>query len=63
MRRGERQKAMDNISHSQKPPRLAQWLMKQMSWSEDRDAILDNLREEFTYRFSTQGKVFARLWY
>jgi len=37
--------------------------MKQMSWSEDRDAILDNLREEFTYRFSTQGKVFARLWY
>ncbi|MDH5745241.1 MAG: ABC transporter permease, partial [Candidatus Aminicenantes bacterium] len=54
---------MDKRSHNQEPPGLAQWLMKQMSWSEDRDAILDNLREEFTERLSTQGKAFARLWY
>ncbi len=63
MKREEKPEAMDNMSHSQKPPRPAEWLMKQMSWSEDRDAILDNLRDEFTYHLSTQGKTFARLWY
>ncbi len=63
MKRDERLEAMDKRSHNQGPPRFAQWLMKKMSWSEDRDAILDNLQEEFTYRFSMQGKAFARLWY
>jgi ABC-type antimicrobial peptide transport system permease subunit len=63
MRRGERQETMDNKVHDQKPPRFAEWLIKQVSRYEDRDAILDNLREEFANRLSTQGKLLARWWY
>lgn len=45
------------------PPRLAEWIIKRMSWAEDRDDILDNLREEYKTLFIKQGKVFARCWY
>jgi putative ABC transport system permease protein len=37
--------------------------MRQLSWFEDREAILDNLREEYRDRVQIQGKFFARWWY
>lgn len=37
--------------------------MKRLTWDIDREDILENLREEYDYRQSTQGKRLARWWY
>ena len=42
---------------------MAEWLIKQLSWYEDREAIQDNLREEYQDRVSLQGKLLVWLWY
>ena len=46
-----------------KPPRIAEWLMIRLSWFEDREAILENLREEYEDRLQSKGKLLARWWY
>ena len=43
-------------------PQIAEWLVKQFSWFEDREAIVNNLTEEYLYRISIQGKQSAWLW-
>jgi hypothetical protein len=43
---GKRQQSVDNRPQNQKPPRLSEWLMIQLTWSDDQEAILDNLQEE-----------------
>jgi putative ABC transport system permease protein len=54
---------MEKISNNSKPPRIAEWLIKQLSWYEDREAILDNLREEYDNNSSIKGYFFANCWY
>ncbi len=46
-----------------RPPFLAEWFVKHLSWLEDRELILENLREEYADCVSTLGKLSARLWY
>ena len=48
---------------NRKPPFLSEWFIGQMSWYEDREIILENLREEYRDRLSTPGKKLARWWY
>ena len=45
------------------PPPLTVWLMKQLAWDVDREAILDNLKEEYVSRISITGRLVARWWY
>ena len=45
------------------PPPLAEWMMKQLSWDEDRDLIMDNLREEYSNRILRQAVFITRWWY
>ncbi|MFC2158599.1 ABC transporter permease [Acidobacteriota bacterium] len=54
---------MSDRSQIQKPPRLTEWFIKFLSWSDDKDVILENLREEYEDRVSAQGRFSARLWY
>ncbi|MBN1273428.1 MAG: ABC transporter permease [Candidatus Aminicenantes bacterium] len=51
------------LKNSMCPPRLAEWLMKHLAWPEDREAIVDNLKEEYENRVLEQGKWSARLWF
>jgi len=52
-----------NFKLEEQPPRLAEWLIRTLSWHEDREAILDNVREEYEDRLLTQGKLLARWWF
>lgn len=42
---------------------MAEWLIKKLSWFEEREAIVDNLREEYADHASMLGQLSARLWY
>ncbi len=46
-----------------KPPRLPEWIIQRLAWDEDRFAILENLREEYSYVLETLGERSANLWY
>ena len=46
-----------------RPPRLAECLMKKLSWADDRDALLDNLGEEYAERATERGSTRAGWWY
>jgi len=48
---------------NQKPPRLAEWIVQKLAWSEDRFSILENLREEYLYILETRGERSANNWY
>lgn len=45
------------------PPRLAEWIIRRLSWAEDRLSIQENLREEYRYILETRGARAAGLWY
>lgn len=49
--------------NKQNPPMWAEWFIRKLSWDDDRDVILENLREEYQDRVSKQGKSHARRWY
>ena len=46
-----------------RPPCLSEWLMARLSWPEDREAVLENLREEYADRLRSKGKMSACWWY
>jgi putative ABC transport system permease protein len=46
-----------------RPPRLAELLMKKLTWADDRESLLDNLAEEYAYRAAERGSVRAGWWY
>ena len=45
------------------PPRLPEWIIRKLSWSEDRFSIQENLREEYKYITEIKGTLPADLWY
>jgi len=45
------------------PPRLPEWIIRRLAWTEDRFSIQENLREEYTYILTTKGARAANLWY
>ena len=45
------------------PPPISEWLVKQFTWHEDQESIIENFLEEYEFRISTQGKFLARWWY
>ena len=45
------------------PPRLPEWIIRQLAWAEDRFSIQENLREEHRYISETKGARPADLWY
>ena len=47
----------------QHPPRLSEWLIRQFTWREDRESLVDNFLEEYEHLLSTRGKIPARWWY
>ncbi len=55
------------MSTSQKkglcPPRLPEWIIRRLAWTEDRFSIQDNLREEHICIAETKGSRSADLWY
>ena len=63
MIQGKKQNTTDDFSHNKQTPQLAEWLIKQISWFEDRNAILDDLKEEYRDRLLQNGRLFARCWY
>jgi len=48
---------------STRPPRLAESLMRRLSWPEDRESLLDNLAEEYGERAAARGPKRAGWWY
>jgi putative ABC transport system permease protein len=46
-----------------RPPRLAEYVMKKLSWADDREALLDNLGEEYADRAAERGSTRAGWWY
>ena len=51
------------IKRDPNPPRLPEWIIRRLAWSEDRFSIQDNLREEYIYIIETRGTRSADLWY
>jgi putative ABC transport system permease protein len=45
------------------PPRLPEWIIRRLAWSDDRSSILENLREDYSYICETKGERSANLWY
>ncbi|UCE40186.1 MAG: ABC transporter permease [Candidatus Aminicenantes bacterium] len=45
------------------PPRLPEWIIRRLAWTEDRFSIQENLHEEYTYILATRGNRSANLWY
>ena len=46
-----------------RPPRLSEWVIRNLAWDEDRLTIQENLREEYLYIFENKGGLRADLWY
>ncbi len=46
-----------------RPPRVAEWLMRQSLTAVDRDAVIGDLHEEFCSRAGRGGAPRARRWY
>ena len=46
-----------------KPPRLAEWIVQRLAWSEDKISIKEDLREEYEYLFTLNGSQIAHFWY
>ena len=51
------------MNKNKQPHQFAEWILKRISWHEDRNSILENLREEYEHRLLEQGKLYARGWY
>ena len=45
------------------PPRLPEWIIRRLAWTEDRFSIQENLREEYMYIIATRGTRSTDLWY
>lgn len=45
------------------PPRLPEWIIRRLAWTEDRFLILEDLQEEYKYVIDTRGARSASLWY
>lgn len=45
------------------PPRLPDWIIQRLAWSEDRCSIQENLHEEYIYIIEAKGTRTADLWY
>lgn len=54
---------MGSHKQGERPPVVAQWLIRRLCWIEDRESILDNLREEYRECLQARGKLAARWWY
>ncbi|MCK5148666.1 ABC transporter permease [bacterium] len=52
-----------DINNGKRPPRLAEWLIHRLSWADDREAILDNMQEDFAHHFRVKGRFSAQRWY
>lgn len=46
-----------------KPPRLAEWIVQRLVWTDDKISIKENLREEYEYIFNLNGSYKAFFWY
>jgi putative ABC transport system permease protein len=46
-----------------RPPRLAELLMRKLTWADDRESLLDNLAEEYADRAAERGPARAGWWY
>ncbi|MFC1493145.1 ABC transporter permease [candidate division KSB1 bacterium] len=49
--------------HMKKPPGVAEWLLKKMTYYEDNFSCLENFRENYIRLFNDEGIIRARLWY
>ena len=46
-----------------RPPRLPEWIIRQLAWADDRFSIQENLQEEYQYITATKGARSANRWY
>ncbi len=60
---GGREDQMRSGSKKQTPPSWAEWLIMKLSWSSDREGIVENLREEYRVRSRMNGEWETSMWY
>ena len=49
--------------HNSSPPKMAQWILKKITFRFDNYAILGDFEEEYIERLSQNGKINAIFWY